>query len=84
MTETIDAADPLILHHSDHPGMVLVSKPLEGYNYGQWSRAMRISLSAKNKVGFVNASMDPLRHQCPQIQNSTYGNDAMTWYCRGS
>ncbi|KAL3519890.1 hypothetical protein ACH5RR_018039 [Cinchona calisaya] len=37
--------------------MMLVSKPLEGYNYGRWSRAMSISLSAKNKIGFVNGSV---------------------------
>nr|CAD1839766.1 unnamed protein product [Ananas comosus var. bracteatus] len=54
---SIDDSDPLVLHHSDHPGMLLVSKPLEGYNYGQWSRAMRISLSAKNKIGFVDGSI---------------------------
>nr|CAD1834607.1 unnamed protein product [Ananas comosus var. bracteatus] len=54
---SIDDSDPLVLHHSDHPGMMLVSKPLEGYNYGQWSRAMRISLSAKNKIGFVDGSI---------------------------
>nr|CAD1821579.1 unnamed protein product [Ananas comosus var. bracteatus] len=54
---SIDDSDPLVLHYSDHPGMMLVSKPLEGYNYGQWSRAMRISLSAKNKIGFVDGSI---------------------------
>nr|CAD1842701.1 unnamed protein product [Ananas comosus var. bracteatus] len=58
---SIDDSDPLVLHHSDHPGMMLVSKPLERtYNYGQWSRAMRISLSAKNKIGFVDGSIKVL------------------------
>ena len=53
-------ADPLTLHHSDSPGLVLVSKPLEGHNYGQWSRSMRIALSAKNKLGFIDGTIKPL------------------------
>ncbi|KAM5572249.1 hypothetical protein ABKV19_012354 [Rosa sericea] len=45
--------DPLVLHHSDTPGLILVNTPLDGHNYGQWSRAMRLSLSAKNKLGLI-------------------------------
>ncbi|KAI5332620.1 hypothetical protein L3X38_022749 [Prunus dulcis] len=55
--KSIDVSDPLTLHHSDHPGIVLVSRLLEGYNYGQWSRSMRLNLSAKNKIGFVDGSV---------------------------
>ncbi|KAM1354450.1 hypothetical protein PS2_028584 [Malus domestica] len=50
-------SDPLILHHSDSPSLVLVSQLLDGHNYGQWSRSMRIALSAKNKLGFVDGSI---------------------------
>ncbi|KAL6318234.1 hypothetical protein AAG906_035742 [Vitis piasezkii] len=39
--------------------MVLVSKVLEGDNYNTRSRAMRISLSAKDKIGFVTGSIKP-------------------------
>ncbi|KAI5330645.1 hypothetical protein L3X38_030043 [Prunus dulcis] len=53
----INISDPLNLHHSDSPGLVLVSKPLEGHNYGQWSRSMRIALSAKNKLGFIDGTI---------------------------
>ncbi|KAI5332290.1 hypothetical protein L3X38_022419 [Prunus dulcis] len=52
-----DASDPFFIHHSDHPGMVLVSKILNGNNYATWCRSMRISLSAKNKLGFVNGTI---------------------------
>ncbi|XP_070664685.1 uncharacterized protein [Malus domestica] len=52
-----DASNPLFIHHSDHPAMVLVSKPLNGDNYSTWSRAMKISLSAKNKLGFVDGTV---------------------------
>ncbi|XP_073137802.1 uncharacterized protein [Henckelia pumila] len=49
--------DPLTLQQSNHPGLVLVSKLFDGNNYGQWSRAIRIALSAKNKTGFINGTI---------------------------
>ncbi|CAL2268651.1 unnamed protein product [Prunus armeniaca] len=52
-----EATDPLFLNHSDHPGLVLVSKKLNGDNYNTWSRSMKISLSAKNKIGFIDGSI---------------------------
>jgi hypothetical protein len=39
--------------------MILVSKLLEGDNYSTWSRAMRIALGAKNKIGLVDGSIKP-------------------------
>ncbi|XP_022017416.1 uncharacterized protein LOC110917105 [Helianthus annuus] len=50
---TIDSSNPLYLHPSDHPGMILVSKSFDGTGFGAWKRAMTIALSAKNKLGFV-------------------------------
>ncbi|XP_070679307.1 uncharacterized protein [Malus domestica] len=52
-----DVSNPLFIHHSDHPAMMLVSKPLNGDNYLTWSRAMKISLSAKKKLGFVDGTV---------------------------
>ncbi|XP_073310027.1 uncharacterized protein [Primulina huaijiensis] len=49
--------DPLYLHPSDAPGISLVVDPLIGSeNYGIWSRAMKIALHAKNKLGFVDGT----------------------------
>ena len=48
---------PYYLHHSDNPGIVLVSQVLTGDNYTSWSRAMMIALSVKNKLGFINGSL---------------------------
>jgi len=45
------------LHHSSHPEMVLVSKPLDGDNFSTWHRAMVISLNAKSKLGFVDGTL---------------------------
>ncbi|XP_031266203.1 uncharacterized protein LOC116124618 [Pistacia vera] len=54
---TIDSNSPLYVHPSDTPGSVLVSKQLVGTdNYRIWSRAMIVSLCAKNKLGFVNGA----------------------------
>lgn len=50
----VDISNPLFIHHSNHPSMMLVSKPLNGDNYSTWSYATKISLSAKNKLGFVD------------------------------
>ncbi|KAK0590163.1 hypothetical protein LWI29_023378 [Acer saccharum] len=51
-------SDSLTLHHFDHPSLVLLSKLLEGNNYGQWSHIMRIALSTKNKLGFINGTIN--------------------------
>ena len=50
---SINPSDPLFIHASDHPGMMLVPKVLDGTNYAIWRRSMLVSLSAKNKLGFI-------------------------------
>ncbi|XP_074346837.1 uncharacterized protein LOC141685642 [Apium graveolens] len=48
---------PLFLQNIDHPGLVLIYKKLIGKeNFGPWKRSISIALSAKNKLGIVNAS----------------------------
>ncbi|KAL6320157.1 hypothetical protein AAG906_004666 [Vitis piasezkii] len=39
------------------PGLVLISKSLNGDNYSTWKRAMILALNSKNKLGFVNGSI---------------------------
>lgn len=51
--------DPLLLHGSDHPGMLLVQNPLTGNNYLPLSRSMKIALGAKMKLGFINGQIEP-------------------------
>ncbi|KAL5798940.1 hypothetical protein ACOSQ2_003760 [Xanthoceras sorbifolium] len=53
-----DISNPYFTHHSDHPGLVLVSKSLNGDNYAGWKRAMTLALNSKNKLGFVNRSIE--------------------------
>ncbi|XP_062014225.1 uncharacterized protein LOC133730695 [Rosa rugosa] len=52
-----DLSNPYYTHHSDHPGLVLISKPLNGDNYAGWKRAMTLALNSKNKLGFVNGTI---------------------------
>ncbi|KAF7816125.1 uncharacterized protein G2W53_030094 [Senna tora] len=47
------------LHSSDHPGVSLVNHPLVGSNYLAWSTAIKTSLEAKDKIGFVDGSLPP-------------------------
>lgn len=48
---------PYFFHHSDNPGLVLVSQQLTRDNYGSWSRAKTKALSVKNKIGFIYGSI---------------------------
>ncbi|KAF7813102.1 uncharacterized protein G2W53_034078 [Senna tora] len=48
------------LHNSDNPGMSLVTTPLDGRNYLSWSIAVRTALEAKDKIGFVDGSIQAL------------------------
>ena len=55
--------DPLsssFIHHSDNPGVVLVSQLLIRENCTSWSKAMKILLSVKNKFRFVDGSISRL------------------------
>lgn len=47
------------LQNADHPGMILVSVPLTENNFLPWSRAVRIALGAKAKLGFIDGTMNP-------------------------
>ncbi|MCH80704.1 retrovirus-related Pol polyprotein from transposon TNT 1-94, partial [Trifolium medium] len=58
--------NPFFIHHSDHPGLVLVSHLLTEENYRSWRRAMLIALGAKNKVGFVDGSIPQPPDNDPQ------------------
>lgn len=78
---TDDPLSVFFLHHSDNPGLVLVTQPLTGDNYSSWSRSMMIALSVKNKLGFVNGSIprsddDDLIHLNAWIRNN---NIIISW-----
>ena len=54
----IEPADPLFLHPLDHPGQALVADIFNGEDYENWRRPIRISLSAKQKIPFIDGSYE--------------------------
>ncbi|XP_061356497.1 uncharacterized protein LOC133300927 [Gastrolobium bilobum] len=50
---------PFFLHPNESPSTILVPQLLNGNNYHMWSRAMTVVLISKNKIGFIDGSMDP-------------------------
>ena len=67
-----DISNSYFTHHLDHPGLVLISKPLNGDNYSAWRRAMTLALNAKNKLGFVNGTIKAHSEE-------THPDDYATW-----
>ncbi|XP_070054798.1 uncharacterized protein [Nicotiana tomentosiformis] len=52
----VDGTHPYFLNSSDSPGMNLINVSFDGTSYGNWRRGVLISLSAKNKLEFINGS----------------------------
>jgi len=48
--------DPLFLQASDHPGMQLTGIKLNGTNFQQWSRSVKIALRTRTKLTFIDGS----------------------------
>ncbi|KAL5773209.1 hypothetical protein ACOSQ2_013133 [Xanthoceras sorbifolium] len=65
-TNNINSRDPLFLHNSDHPGIALVTAPLTGKHFLTRSRFVKIALSAKLKLGFIDGSykVQTKTHHC--------------------
>ncbi|GKV32512.1 hypothetical protein SLEP1_g41110 [Rubroshorea leprosula] len=53
----LDSSSPYFLHSSYHPGLNLVSSPLNEANYSTWVRAMTNALRARNKFCFVDETL---------------------------
>lgn len=49
---------PFYLTNSDNPGLSIISETLDGSNYDNWSIAMNIALDAKNKLAFVDGTLE--------------------------
>jgi len=61
---------------SENLANYLVSPLLDGNDYHSWSRSMKITLSVKNKLEFVDGTMPELRRMIKSIQ---LGEDAIKW-----
>ncbi|KAL5577040.1 hypothetical protein UlMin_018739 [Ulmus minor] len=75
-----DTSNPYFLHHSDSPGLVLVSQPLIGENYASWSHALLIALSVKNKLGFIDGSIPKPQGTNPNLNSWIRNNNiVISW-----
>ena len=55
--ESLPFSHPLYLHPSDTQGNTIIQQVLTGTeNYTVWSKAMKISLKGKQKLGFVEGT----------------------------
>ena len=55
--DSLPFSHPLYLHPSDTQGVTLVQQVLTGSeNYTTWSRAMKIALRGKQKLGFIDGT----------------------------
>ena len=51
-------ASSYLLTSSDNPGNIITQVQLKGDNYDEWARAMRTSLRAKKKFGFIDGTIN--------------------------
>ncbi|XP_060183317.1 uncharacterized protein LOC132613313 [Lycium barbarum] len=69
----VDACHPYFLTSSDNPGINLIS--FDGTSYGNWRRGVLISLSAKNKLGFINGACRMPPSNSPLLEQWKRCND---------
>ncbi|KAH0672518.1 hypothetical protein KY290_024748 [Solanum tuberosum] len=64
-------ASPYSLHPLDHPSLIFVTNPLSenGENYFTWRRNFLNALHSKNKVGFVNGTIERPKENSQDLQS---------------
>ncbi|XP_016469875.2 uncharacterized protein LOC107792195 [Nicotiana tabacum] len=68
-------AIPIFLTSSDNPGVNLINVNFDGASYANWCTGVLISLSAKNKLGFINGSCPCPSSDSPLIDQWQRCND---------
>ncbi|XP_068503595.1 uncharacterized protein [Phaseolus vulgaris] len=53
-----DLSSPYHVSSSDNPSFLIVPIILEGPNYHHWSRSFQMSLISKNKIGFIDGTIE--------------------------
>ncbi|TMW89362.1 hypothetical protein EJD97_017268, partial [Solanum chilense] len=64
----IDINNPLYIHPSDNPSLILVPVSFEGVGYRSWRRGVMRSLSVKNKLGFITGEFKRPSSTSPQFR----------------
>ncbi|XP_020412745.1 uncharacterized protein LOC109947239 [Prunus persica] len=73
-TFKVEPSSPYYINNSDHPGLIIVPKPLNGDNFATWRRFMTVSLNAKNKLGFVDGTL-----KNPSLESNP--DEHAVWMC---
>ena len=77
---TIDISNPLYIHPSDNPSLILVPTAFEGIGYRSWRRGVMRSLSVKNKLGFITGEFKRPSSTSPQYcQWERCDNMVISW-----
>ncbi|XP_055824417.1 uncharacterized protein LOC129892931 [Solanum dulcamara] len=64
----MDSSSPYYLHPSDSPRMNLVNFVFDGTGFAAWRRSIIISLSAKNKMSFIDGSAEIPSANTPEFK----------------
>jgi hypothetical protein len=60
---------PYDLNSNDNPGNIITQVRLKGENYDEWSRAMKVSLRARRKWGFIEGTIETPDENSPEIED---------------
>jgi len=58
---------PYYLHPSDAPGAIITAIKFDGKNYDLWEKAVKTALKSKNKLGFIDGSI-----QRPMVEKEEF------------
>ncbi|KAK7352724.1 hypothetical protein VNO80_18152 [Phaseolus coccineus] len=67
---SLHPSSPYYIHPSEGPSSVSITPVLTGSNYHMWSRAIRMAIISKNKMGFLTGAVTE-----PALTNPLY----LTW-----
>lgn len=59
---------PFHLSNNYHPGIAIVTAPLTGNNYLTWSTSIQIPLGAKDKLGFIDDTIERTSEPSSEFQ----------------
>lgn len=60
---------PYDLNANDNPGNVITQVQLRGENYEEWAQAIRISLHARRKWGFLDESLTQPKEGSSEVED---------------
>ncbi|KAF3639997.1 hypothetical protein FXO38_22347 [Capsicum annuum] len=79
-SKVLDQSSHYFLHPTDSPRKSLVKSIIEGKGYWGWIRSILITLSAKNKLGFIDGSCKAPALNNPNLQSRIRSSDMVTLY----